>query len=462
MVSNDFRFLLAQIYLRSLDDKTTPREIRLALQRLQSNDPGASEERKLELLSQAYDQVMERIKSQRAGLANLAERTLCWITLARRPLSPSELQHALAVEVGELELHADNLTDTECIVAACAGLVTIDEEADVIRLVHYTTQEYFVHKLDSWFPDAESYVTTTCVTYLSYRKLPVFESRRDYFYKYAATNWASHGRNATLIPPGVMDFLGSESHLAGFLWFVEHNEPYDYNIRWMRKPPSPLHVVSFFGFEHAITALLDLKWPVDPTDGFGLTPLMWAARGGQEASVKLLLEKGACANKQDIYGRSPLMYAARMKNPSCVRMLLEHGADADITDNDGSTALSHAVASGKTLEIETIYVLRLLIEKCSGNIDDVRNSESRTPLSVVAEDGYKKVARFLVEECDFSGGSRDYKGNTPLSHAVQGLLGANLSIVKLFIEKYRAEGDSQNSDGRTPLLLLAAGRSHQG
>ena len=47
------------------------------------------------------------------------------------------------MEVGESNLDEDNLPEIEDMVSVCAGLVTIDEESNVIRLVHYITQEYF-------------------------------------------------------------------------------------------------------------------------------------------------------------------------------------------------------------------------------------------------------------------------------------------------------------------------------
>jgi hypothetical protein len=66
-----------------------------------------------------------------------------WITCAKRSLTTAELQHALAVEIGEPKLDEDNLLEIEDMVSMCAGLVTVDEESKIIRLVHYTTQEYF-------------------------------------------------------------------------------------------------------------------------------------------------------------------------------------------------------------------------------------------------------------------------------------------------------------------------------
>jgi hypothetical protein len=68
-------------------------------------------------------------------------------------------------EVGESELDKDNLSEIQDMVSVCAGLVTIDEESHVIRLVHYTTQEYFERTQSYWFPNAR---TTICISYLSF------------------------------------------------------------------------------------------------------------------------------------------------------------------------------------------------------------------------------------------------------------------------------------------------------
>lgn len=51
-------------------------------------------------------------------------------------------------------------------VSVCAGLVTVDEQSNIIRLVHYTTQDYFERTWTSWFPNAQTDITEICVTYL--------------------------------------------------------------------------------------------------------------------------------------------------------------------------------------------------------------------------------------------------------------------------------------------------------
>jgi hypothetical protein len=109
---------------------------------------------------------MERINGQIKEREELAEQVLSWITCAKSPLATTELQHALGVEVGEPKLDADNFSQIEDIVSVCTGLVTIDEESGIIRLVHYTTQEYFERTQSQWFPDAQTNMNITCVTYL--------------------------------------------------------------------------------------------------------------------------------------------------------------------------------------------------------------------------------------------------------------------------------------------------------
>src|SRR5206468_1050722 len=77
-----------------------------------------------------------------------------------------ELRHALAVELDTSELDEENIPETGDIVSVCAGLVTVDEESNIIRLIQRTTQEYFERTWTSWFSNAPTYIAKTCATYL--------------------------------------------------------------------------------------------------------------------------------------------------------------------------------------------------------------------------------------------------------------------------------------------------------
>jgi hypothetical protein len=128
-----------------------------ALEELEKqNQGGSTEDKKFDVLAQAYKDAMERIDGQKPGFRLLAKKVLSWITFAKRSLTTSELQHALAVKPGDSELDKENLRYIEDMVSVCAGLVTVDEESKIIRLVHYTTQEYFERTQRDWFPDAQT------------------------------------------------------------------------------------------------------------------------------------------------------------------------------------------------------------------------------------------------------------------------------------------------------------------
>jgi hypothetical protein len=93
-------------------------------------------------LEETYNLVMQRISDQNEDDANLARRLLSWLIYSVGPLTVVELQHALAIEPGQDHLDSDSLIDEEIILSVCAGIVTIEDESNLIRFIHYTTQEY--------------------------------------------------------------------------------------------------------------------------------------------------------------------------------------------------------------------------------------------------------------------------------------------------------------------------------
>lgn len=168
---------------------------------------------------------MKRIQGQVTDQKMLAVDILSWITYAKRPLTTSELQHALATEVGHQDLIRGNISDVEDMVSACAGLITVDKESDVVRLVHYTTQQYFEREQKTWFPNAEFMITTTCITYLSFSVFEsgpcrTFEELRNRLqsyrlYHYAAQHWGWHARASSNLPEGLLSFLRCGKRVGG-------------------------------------------------------------------------------------------------------------------------------------------------------------------------------------------------------------------------------------------------------
>jgi hypothetical protein len=135
--------------------KTTESDVRSALESLPTGSNA---------YGQAYKEAMERITEQDADGEKLAKQVLSWITCAKRPLITVELQHAIAVKPGMSGFDKQSQPDIEDVVSVCAGLVTVDEESGIVRLVHYTTQEYFERKQGKWFPNIKTDIAAICVT----------------------------------------------------------------------------------------------------------------------------------------------------------------------------------------------------------------------------------------------------------------------------------------------------------
>ena len=92
---------------------------------------------------------------------------------------------------------------------------------------------------------------------------------------------------------------------------------YKYNgySRSFPKNSSGLHLLARYGLLYLTERLLvdkhgESKIEADLKDGYGRTPLSWAASEGHEAVVKLLVERDDVeADSKDNYGRTPLSLA---------------------------------------------------------------------------------------------------------------------------------------------------------
>ncbi|KAH8650295.1 hypothetical protein BGZ60DRAFT_389194, partial [Tricladium varicosporioides] len=365
-------FLLAQLYLDSLKDKTSIREMEDALKELKKQSQlTTGEDRKRHALDEAYNQAMIRIDSQMLGFQLLGRKVLSWITCAKRPLTTLELQYALAVKVGDTQLDRKNIRDIEVMVSVCAGLVTVDEESKIIRLVHYTTQEYFKRTQSQWFPEAESEITTTCVTYLSFNtsKSGYCQSDEEFkqrlqlnmLYDYAAHNWGHHAREASTSCQGVIEFLQKQAQVEASSQalfakktsqrfrrrsgvFARYSQRFTGYSQRFPRDMTGLHLAAYFGLGaifQPLLAIAQFHVDVDSNDTYGRTPLSYAAKNGHEGVVKLLLAtEKVDVNSKDSDGRTPLSWAAAKGHEGIVkRLLTTEKVDVDSKDWKGQTPL---------------------------------------------------------------------------------------------------------------------------
>lgn len=111
------------LQIESLKNSTTINQLRKAANSFPSN------------IHDIYSASWARIKAQSYERASLAEGAIIWLTYAFRPLRITELQHALAVQRDGEGFDDDDIADEETIVSASCGLIGIDGESRVVRLV---------------------------------------------------------------------------------------------------------------------------------------------------------------------------------------------------------------------------------------------------------------------------------------------------------------------------------------
>jgi ankyrin repeat protein len=449
-INADLRFLLAQLHMDSLLSKSTCGDIKLALRNLP---------RGIEGLDMMYKEAMKRIDSQEEGFRALAKKVLSWVTHAKRQLTTTELQYALAVRHGAVELDGDFVPEVEVIVSVCASLVTVDEQSGIIRWIHYTTQEYFERTWTLWVPYAQVDIASVCLAYLSFDVFAVgfcptdeeFEARLrlNILYDYAARNWGHHARAAsTEVEQLILDLLESEAKVSSSSQAMMALRSYSGYSQRVPRQITGAHLAAYFGLREAMIILLKNGHDPNSRDSYGRTPLLWAATDGREAVVKLLLAKDRVdPDSKDNGGWTPLLRAAINGHQAVVKLLLtKDGVDPDSKDTEyGRTPLSWAAENGHEA------VVKLLLE--NGDIEpDSKDNYGQTPLSWAAGNGHEAVVKLLLEKAVDVDSKDTAYGRTPLSWAVAS---RHEAVVELLLEKAADVDSKDNTYGQTPLSLAA-------
>ncbi|OPB43637.1 hypothetical protein A0O28_0099250 [Trichoderma guizhouense] len=427
------------LHLDSLRDKISVWQVEDALQRLPKG---------LDAYGQAYNGAMERIRSQKRGFCELANRVLFWITCSTRPLSTLELQHALAVVNDSSALNPRNVPEIGLMVSVCGGLVAVDEHSDIIRLVHYTVQEYFERTCDTWFPTAQADIAKTCITYLSFNifkasanptdEVSEAESHSDILYDYAACNWGHHVRISSDPDVNLLAVAFLESEASASTWkqamqiYKENSMRYDQEFQ----NNVGLHIAAYFGLIDPMEALLEKHDPDSQVAKW--SPIHWASLEGHDAAVNLLLKNDANPNGWD-REYSPLHLAVRNDHTAVVRLLLEGAANPGYQNLDNY--FKHASKTGN------VDMAKLLFRWCGPNDCYL--------LHIAARNGHEAMVQLLLDE-GFGLESRDEEGDTPLQDAAAN---GHEAVVKLLLQK-GANLDIKNKNGDTP-LLMAVENSHE-
>lgn len=416
------RFLLARLHMDSLEIQTTLKGVRKALKNLPQQ------------LNDTYHEALQRVRGQNSTDRELAERILSWISYALKTLTWRELQYALAVEMDESELDEENLPDRTLLTSLCAGLVMIDPNSNIIRLVHYTTQEYFSRIKGDQFPEAPVTITITCLTYLLFdlfagghclSDIEMTNRMQEHpFLRYAAQNWGHHayGDPETQISNLILKFLQQDVNVTSAIqaMLVTDYSFEGYSKRFPRQAHA-LWVAAYFGLRNIAKTLLvmganpnavisngetalhqaaikghteilqllkEAGADLETKDQLGGRAIHRAAANGQNEVVSWLMKKGPTITAKDRDGLLPLHLAASNGHLEVVRTMLNNGASAEVKDDSGWIPLHWASRNGHSSVVELLL---------NPMLHDAKTDYEETPLHWAARNGHTDVARLLLD-----------------------------------------------------------------
>ena len=408
-------------------------------------------------LNDAFEETLQRIQKQPDGRKRIGLNALMWISHARRPLLVKELSEALAIKPGDKAVNPKYKPSQKLMVACCLGLATIDEESSVIRLVHYSVQEYFREHQNRIFPFGEREVAGNLITYLLFDSfaLGCRQKKREIsaligshkLVKYAARHWGYHVRNAgsKMIDKLALKLLRAAPQRASSVQISQYSRGRreEYWNAEEGESRNGLHIAAAFGLEELAKQMLDSgECDVDSATKMGTTALIEAAASGHQGFIQLLLHEKADLTAENWYGTA-LHCAAESGKVVAISELLNRELDVDIRDSRGRTALHCATISAHT------HAMQVLL-KAGAEVNAICH-EQCTPLhyAVVLERPLEVVRFLLVNGANTEKRSRSRL--TVLHHAAR----MNSEEVLILLLDHGAEVDAKHTHGGTALHFAA-------
>ncbi|TVY34388.1 Protein SERAC1, partial [Lachnellula subtilissima] len=280
---------------------------------------------------------------------------LQWICLARRALSLTELRFALACDdedgsalpscCEERSTFIDSDSRMEKLARSLSGglaEVRYYSNAINVQFIHQTVNdfvrdrgfEFLASMIDAEYSSpisnmiarGENRLSRSCINYFKMEQVSeatmqwskqFYREGKPPFLEYAFRFWLEHAKHAErggILQENIVERFGSSS-TAYEAWLEACKR------RSTRDSISPtsgttlIHIASGWNLQSVVRKLMHDNISVDQKDSKGNTPLHWAAGGGYEQMVTLLLDLGADINMRSrrlgSNGSTPLMVAAK-------------------------------------------------------------------------------------------------------------------------------------------------------
>ena len=361
-------------------------------------------------LTDLFDDAMYRLAAQPEPHVDLAVRIISWIFYARRPMRIAELREALSVEPEDTKLDRSGYHEIDSMLDVCCGLVSIDEQDQVIRLVHYSLQEYLEAHWETLSPGSEGDIAQNCLTYLNLDDFspeaieecspsnpnhasPLTQNQwndRHRFFSYVASYWGEHvkGRIEIELESLILRLFEKKVHL---LYGLQEYNKLTYRAMaydtWPHQP-SPLHLTAYWGLSHIAKVLIDRGDKIEMQDARKRTPLVCAILNGHIDVAHIFIDRGAEIDARDSSAATPLHAAVVNDHPEAARLLLEYGADPNAQDMSGSTPMCHATTN------RNLQMMDLLHRK--GASTQKIGKRGLSPLEIASQAGYAAIAQWLL------------------------------------------------------------------
>ncbi|CAD6445238.1 4a4361a0-46ea-4436-a941-eb14bdffe16c [Sclerotinia trifoliorum] len=338
-------FLLAHLHIEAIASELKISRIKKALAGLPN------------ILDNSYDDAMKRImEGQDTNRKNLAMNILMWLSCAKRLLTLRELQHAMAImelDPDEDELDEEDFYDQDLLLTVCAGLVVIDPESGIIRLCHYTLQEYFERHRSKFFADADILITRACIRYSSLddfkkpenpdRGVTKIQLRRYSLLSYASQYLCANAQGTAEIEltDDIPYFLNQGILVNGASAAMKVS-----SIRNTIEFSPSIVAAVMFGLPTIIGKILKSEADIEATCSKDFTPLLMAAEMGHLSVVSGVVASKAEFLAKDYRGDNSLHEAPLGGYTEIVKQLVSAEPsliEVALEDNFDKTALHMAI-----------------------------------------------------------------------------------------------------------------------